>query len=608
MVTVSQSPDYRVPGKDLTSSEEKAITQSCAQFDAYRYVNVLHSPTSSYEILDFLGEGTFGDVVKCLKTATREEVAVKIFKHIDAPDKFEKEVSTLQTLMAFDTDQVNLIQCKSIFVDRVYMCLEFEMLDINLWDFMNTRPTKCLLVKEIRPILHQLAIGLHFLNSIGLIHADLKPNNIMMVDHVNQPYKVKIIDFGLAQHVSETNQGRHFQNRRYRAPEIILGLPYAEAIDVWSLGCIIAELFLGSPLFYSTCEYDMLRKIEHILGLLPQRLLNIGLKTIYFYKKERVFHTFHWRLKRPNEYGYVACTDSFINSVDDLCEVRQVVHLSNEDTTAEVQDQKSFVDLLKQLLQPDAGQRLIPSQILKHPFITMADIAVSHAKSFYVKLSCEMMEVCQNQKISSEVQARPSTASDPKASLPAWQSHREHPDILGISSRITGGLNLEDLSSDTQMAVSHQPGCISLHQSTPNESRQHVAEEPQIEGEDPVQGQRDVSSQMAVRMSKAKSTSPDSIQSRIPDKDLQDGKTGQTIPNGDQTLNVEVEDPHVTTSLAKALAQSSSNCANNKREKEKENKPQGPQDHKRKRIKPTFRPIFSSQESPKKKRRKLNPE
>lgn len=58
--------------------------------------------------------------------------------------------------MDFDTDKVNLIQCKSIFVDRAYMCLEFEMLDINLWDFMNTRPTKCLLVKEIRPILHQV--------------------------------------------------------------------------------------------------------------------------------------------------------------------------------------------------------------------------------------------------------------------------------------------------------------------------------------------------------------------------------------------------------------------------------------------------------------------
>ncbi|XP_051922237.1 homeodomain-interacting protein kinase 3-like [Hippocampus zosterae] len=445
--------------------------------DADGYLRVLHSPSSDYHILDFLGEGTFGDVVKCLKTATREEVAVKIFKHIDALDTFKKEASTLQTLMDYDTDKVNLIQCKSIFVDRAYMCLEFEMLDINLWDFMNTRPTKCLLVKEIRPILHQLAVGLHFLNSIGLIHADLKPNNIMMVEHVNRPYKVKIIDFGLAQHVSETNQGRHFQNRRYRAPEIILGFPYAEAIDVWSLGCIIAELFLGSPLFYSTCEYDMARspKIEHILGHLPQRLLNIGVNTTYFYKKERAYQTCHWRLKTPNEYGYVACTDSFLNSLDDLCKVRQVVHLSNEDTTAEVQDQEVFVDLLKQLLRPDAGKRLMPSQILQHPFVTLTDLAHSHANSFYMKLSCEMMQACQNSSPGTQVDT---SAASHHATRPTWQIHREHPDIVGISSGILRGLNLDNLDSESHTTLSSRLRLVNLHKSpdsSPHENVRHMA-------------------------------------------------------------------------------------------------------------------------------------
>ncbi|XP_054636925.1 homeodomain-interacting protein kinase 3-like isoform X2 [Dunckerocampus dactyliophorus] len=517
MFTVLQNPDYRVPAKDLTSSEEKAVTQSCSPFEAYRYLNVLHSPKSDYEILDFLGEGTFGDVVKCLKTATREEVAVKIFKHIDAPDKFEKEVSTLQTLMAFDTDKVNLIQCKSIFVDRVYMCLEFEMMDINLWDFMNTRPTKCLLVKEIRPILHQL------------------------------------------------------------------------------------------------------RKIEHILGHLPQGLLNIGLNTIYFYKKELGFRSFHWRLKTPNEYGYVACTDSFINSVDDLCEVRQVVHLSNEDTTAEVRDQESFVDLLKKLMRPDASQRLTPSQILQHPFITMADI-VSHATSFYVKLSCEMMEVCQNQSISSDIQASKSLASDQEATTsktPLWQSQREHPDILRISSRITGGLNLKDLSSDTQMAISHQLAAISLHKSPPHKKMCPVSGKPQKEDKDGIQRQRDVSSEMTDRMSKAESAGPNDNQSR----NLQNRKAGKIIPNGDRTLNVEVEDSDMTTSTATAdsSAQRNTNCGSNKRVGDKRKTPKGtssvnlessfctkiitnyricpvgPRHHKRKWRRPIFRPVFNSQ-------------
>ncbi|XP_061145024.1 homeodomain-interacting protein kinase 1-like [Syngnathus typhle] len=205
-MAAEQNPPYRVQAKVITSSEEEAVAVLSSLYDADKHLRVLHSPASDYHIMEFLGEGTFGDVVKCLKTATREEVAVKIFKQMVARDLFKKEARVLKTLMDFDTDKVNLIQCKSIFVDRVYMCLEFEMLDINLLDFMNSRPTKCLLVKEIRPILHQLAVGLHFLNSIGLIHADLKPNNIMLVEHISRPYKIKIIDFGLAQHVSEIIQ------------------------------------------------------------------------------------------------------------------------------------------------------------------------------------------------------------------------------------------------------------------------------------------------------------------------------------------------------------------------------------------------------------------
>ncbi|XP_077431749.1 homeodomain-interacting protein kinase 3-like [Vanacampus margaritifer] len=533
-MAAEQNPPYRVQAKAVTSSEEEAVAMCSSLCNADGYLWVLHSPASDYHILGFLGEGTYGDVVKCLKTATREEVAVKIFKHINDPGMFEKEASTLKTLMAFDMDKVNLVQCKSIFVDRLYMCLEFEILDINLWDFMHTRPTKCLLVKEIRPILHQLAVGLHFLNSIGLIHADLKPNNIMMVEHVNRPYKVKIIDFGLAQHVSETNQGQLFQNRRYRAPEIILGCPYTKPIDVWSLGCIIAELFLGSALFYSTCEYDMLRKIEHILGHIPQRLLNIGLNTTryYFYEMKKGYQSFYWRLKTPNEFGYV-CTDCFINSLDDLCKVRQVVHLSNEDTTAEVQDQETFVDLLKKLLRPDAGQRLIPGQILQDPFVTMADLALNHGNSFYMKLSCEMMQACQNPNSGTQVGAAPASHRGNVSARPTWQIEREHPDILGISSRISRGLNLDNLDLDPHKTLSHRLRSVCLRTSSPLENMWHMEGEPQQqEDQESVQKQRGACTVMTGRA--AKLVLPMQNSNQLSQSTKRDGRQ-DTIHNGEPT-------------------------------------------------------------------------
>ena len=87
------------------------------------------------------------------------------------------------------------------------------------------------------------------LKQLGLIHADLKPENIMMVDPQRHPYRVKVIDFGSASHVSKAVPSTYLQSRYYRAPEIILGLPFNERIDMWSLGCVAAELFLGWPLY-----------------------------------------------------------------------------------------------------------------------------------------------------------------------------------------------------------------------------------------------------------------------------------------------------------------------------------------------------------------------
>lgn len=103
------------------------------------------------------------------------------------------------------------------------------------------------------------------LQQLGLIHADLKPENIMLVDPARQPYRVKVIDFGSASHVSKAVCNTYLQSRYYRAPEIILGLPFSEAIDMWSLGCVIAELFLGWPLYPGSSEYDQVRYFASLL-------------------------------------------------------------------------------------------------------------------------------------------------------------------------------------------------------------------------------------------------------------------------------------------------------------------------------------------------------
>ncbi|CAF90918.1 unnamed protein product, partial [Tetraodon nigroviridis] len=131
---------------------------------------VLCSLKNNYEVLEFLGRGTFGQVVKCWKRGTNEVVAIKILKnHPSYARQGQIEVEILARLSSENADEHNVV-----------------------------------------------ATALKKLKSLGLIHADLKPENIMLVDPNRQPYRVKVIDFGSASHVSKTVCSTYLQSRYYR--------------------------------------------------------------------------------------------------------------------------------------------------------------------------------------------------------------------------------------------------------------------------------------------------------------------------------------------------------------------------------------------------------
>ncbi|XP_015506203.1 homeodomain-interacting protein kinase 1 isoform X1 [Parus major] len=235
---------------------------------------ILCSMTNSYEVLEFLGRGTFGQVAKCWKRSTKEIVAIKILKnHPSYARQGQIEVSILSRLSSENADEYNFVRSYECFQHKNHTCLVFEMLEQNLYDFLKQNKFSPLPLKYIRPILQQVATALMKLKSLGLIHADLKPENIMLVDPARQPYRVKVIDFGSASHVSKAVCSTYLQSRYYRAPEIILGLPFCEAIDMWSLGCVIAELFLGWPLYPGASEYDQVAGEELLFPLLNDRIL-----------------------------------------------------------------------------------------------------------------------------------------------------------------------------------------------------------------------------------------------------------------------------------------------------------------------------------------------
>ncbi|XP_035378619.1 homeodomain-interacting protein kinase 1-like [Electrophorus electricus] len=356
---------------------------------------ILRSVSNSYEVLESLGRGTFGQVAKCWKRGTSEVVAIKILKsHPSYARQGQNEVSILSRLSRENADEFNFVRAYECFQHKKHICLVFEMLGQSLYDFLKRSKFSPLLLKCIRPVLQQVAKALMKLKSLGLIHTDLKPDNIMLVDPVRQPYRVKVIDFGSASHFSKAPS--YLQSRYYRSPEIILGLPFCEAIDMWSLGCVIAELFLGWPLYPGASEYDQIRYISETQGLPAECMLSAGTKTHYYFYCYPL-----WRLKTPSEHEAERGIKSketrkyILNCLDDMMQVN-MTSLKGTDVLAEKADRREFIDLLKKMLTLDAHKRITPVKTVNHLFLTMTHL-LHFPQSAHVKSCLQNMEICKRQ-------------------------------------------------------------------------------------------------------------------------------------------------------------------------------------------------------------------
>ncbi|XP_052397153.1 homeodomain-interacting protein kinase 1 isoform X3 [Carassius gibelio] len=382
-----------------TSTTKSSNSHSEGDYQLVQH-EILCSVSNSYEVLEFLGRGTFGQVAKCWKRGTNEIMAIKILKnHPSYARQGQIEVSILSRLSSENADEFNFVRSYECFQHKNHTCLVFEMLEQNLYDFLKHSKFSPLLLKCIRPVLQQVATALMKLKSLGLIHADLKPENIMLVDPIRQPYKVKVIDFGSASHVSKAVCSTYLQSRYYRAPEIILGLPFCEAIDMWSLGCVIAELFLGWPLYPGASEYDQIRYISQTQGLPAEYLLSAGTKSSRFFHRGPDSSYPLWRLKTPAEHEAEFGIKSkearkyIFNCLDDMMQVN-MTNLEGTDILAEKADRREFIDLLKKMLTLDADKRITPTKTLNHPFVTMAHL-LHFPHSSHVKSCFQNMEICK---------------------------------------------------------------------------------------------------------------------------------------------------------------------------------------------------------------------
>mmetsp|Transcript_22305 Transcript_22305/g.25833 ORF Transcript_22305/g.25833 Transcript_22305/m.25833 type:complete len:651 (+) Transcript_22305:782-2734(+) len=372
-----------------------------------------------YRIEERIGKGSFGQVVRVVDLNDNVEVAIKIIKS-KKPFLMQSktEIELLNHLNEKDTDdQHNIVRLITSFMYRNHQCLVFEMLSLNLYELLKNTQFGGVSLNLIRKFSKQVLKALSFLarKDVDVIHCDLKPENILL----RHPKKsgVKVIDFGSSCR-SNKRMYSYIQSRFYRSPEVILGLPYAVSIDMWSLGCILAEMHTGEPLFSGSDQFDQMQKIVKLLGMVPDHMLEQSddqHRLQFFEQVVGPSGWVGWNIKQQNSGGS-PCVGSFSKSEaagqgtqnqdyssstgsknqDYSSSIGSIaIAVPSEDPAKSLMDiisaethrkkkyppsetgnsphnYKLFVDLIHRMLTYDPRKRIKPEEALNHPFVTGA--------------------------------------------------------------------------------------------------------------------------------------------------------------------------------------------------------------------------------------------
>ena len=309
----------------------------------YKIVNGDHFEFR-YEILGMIGKGSFGQVCKCYDHKLKEIVAVKVVRN---KRKFHKqgavEVKLLKVMKDQDPeDNYNIVAIKNHFTFRNHLCIVFELLSISLYDLLKLNGFQGFQIGLVSKFAIQILVSLQYSQSLGIVHCDLKPENILL-KHKDK-CGIKLIDFGSGCYENERIY-TYIQSRFYRAPEVMLGIAYTAAIDMWSLACILVELFIGYPVFPGENEAEQFLRITEVLGLAPSSLLDQSTRKNVFFDSQGQLRII------PNSRGKLRYPGT--RTIEDY--VGKEVPL--------------FADFIKLILQWEPDSRPSAAEALNHPWI-----------------------------------------------------------------------------------------------------------------------------------------------------------------------------------------------------------------------------------------------
>ncbi|KAL2633889.1 hypothetical protein R1flu_005368 [Riccia fluitans] len=246
-----------------------------------------------YHVTEYLGSAAFSKAIQAHDLHTGMDVCMKIIKNNkDFFDQSLDEIKLLKYINKHDPgDKYHVLRLYDYFYHREHLFIVCELLRANLYEFHKYNRESggevYFTMPRLQSITRQCLEALEFIHGLGLIHCDLKPENILVKSYSR--CEVKVIDLG-----SSCFQTDHLcsyvQSRSYRAPEVILGLPYNQKIDMWSLGCILAELCSGNVLFQNESLATLLARVVGILGPVDPEMLAKGRDTHKYFTKNDMLY------------------------------------------------------------------------------------------------------------------------------------------------------------------------------------------------------------------------------------------------------------------------------------------------------------------------------
>jgi cyclin-dependent kinase len=295
--------------------------------------------TSRYEKLMKIGEGAYGVVYKALDRQTETLTALKRIR-LDAeeegvPCTAIREISLLKELR-----HDNIVRLLDVVYSEHKLTIVFEYLDHDLQKHLEARDRN-LSAAQVQNFMRQLLAGIDHCHQRCVLHRDLKPQNLLIA----QDRILKIADFGLGR--SFAIPVRKYTNAVvtlwYRAPDVLLGsTTYGTAVDLWSVGCIFAEMATGSPLFDGRTDSDQLQKIFAFLGTpTPQSWPSLGT----YPNTQTTLDKPEFKVPYEPQWERVAATPVFMQKLG-----------------------PQGIDLLRGLLQYEPERRLTAAQALQHPY------------------------------------------------------------------------------------------------------------------------------------------------------------------------------------------------------------------------------------------------